>query len=78
MEAKQQPIDDSGTGQAEAQRELNRLLFDGFNGRVDELAIALGRDEEAVSQLLRKAGTIDDDLAMKVRGVAGERGVNLQ
>ena len=75
MEPKQQPVDDKGTGQTEAQRELNRLLFDGFNGRVDELAVALGRDEESLTQLLRRAGTVDDDLAMKVKGVAGERGI---
>lgn len=77
MEPKQQAVDDSGTGQGQAQKELNKLLFDGFNGRVDELAVALGRDEVALTDLLRKAGTIDDDLAMKVRGVAGERGISL-
>lgn len=78
MKAKEQPVDDKGTGQSGAQRELNQLLSEGFDGSVDKLAIALGRDEAYVRELLRGGGgTIDDDLMMKIRGIANQRNVNL-
>ena len=76
MKAKEQPVDDKGTGQSGAQRELNQLLSEGFDGSVDKLAIALGRDETYVRELLNEGRTIDDDLMMKIRGIANQRNVN--
>ncbi|HEV8590951.1 MAG TPA: hypothetical protein VGQ55_02535 [Pyrinomonadaceae bacterium] len=77
MKPKEHIVDDKGTGQEKAWTLLNGLLFHGFNGRVDELAIALGRSEEEIQELLRKGGVVDDDLTMKIRGIANERNVEI-
>ena len=77
MKAKEHIVDEKGSGQEKAWTQLNDLLFHGFNGRVDELAIALGRTEDEIQELLRKGGVVDDDLAMKIRGIAKERNVEI-
>jgi len=52
-----------------------RLFIDnGFAGDLNETAMALGRREEDLSAMLEAREDIDDDLAMKMRGIAQSRG----
>lgn len=73
-----QQVDDKGTDQQEAQAMLQTLRDQGFDGDNDKLAIALGRSAEQVEAMINGAETIDDDVVMKVRGIALNRGIELE
>jgi hypothetical protein len=73
-----QQVDDKGTDQQEAQAMLQTLRDQGFDGDNDKLAIALGRSVEQVEGMIGGAETIDDDVVMKVRGIALNRGIELE
>lgn len=73
-----QQVDDKGTDQQEAQAMIQTLRDQGFDGDNDKLAIALGRSAEQVEAMIDGAETIDDDVVMKVRGIALNRGIELE
>ena len=73
-----QQVDDKGTDQAEAQRILTTLRDQGFEGSNAKLAVALGRSETQVEGIISGAETIDDDVVMKARGIALNRGIEIQ
>lgn len=73
-----QQVDDKGTDQKEAQRILTALRDQGFDGDNQKLAVALGRSPEQVQALTSGAETIDDDVVMKARGLALNRGIELE
>lgn len=73
-----QQVDDKGTDQEEARTMLQTLRDQGFEGDNDKLAIALGRSVEQVEAMISGAETIDDDVVMKVKGIAIHRGVELE
>jgi hypothetical protein len=71
-------VDDRATSQDKA-REMLRLFIDnGFAGDLNETGTALGRREEDLTGMLDGREEIDDDLAMKVRGIAQERGFTIE
>lgn len=73
-----QQVDDRGTDQQQAQAMLQTLRDQGFDGDNDKLAIALGRTVEQVAAMINGAETIDDDVVMKVKGIAIHRGIELE
>ncbi|MEP6707578.1 MAG: hypothetical protein ABJC05_08665 [Pyrinomonadaceae bacterium] len=50
----------------------------GFEGSNEKLAIALGRSVEEVLGSTGGAETVDDDVVMKARGIAKERGIEIE
>ena len=70
-----QQVDDKGTNQEEARQILTALRDRGFDGDDQKLAIALGRTTEQVDNLISGSETIDDDIVMKARGIALNRGI---
>ena len=73
-----QAVDDRGTS-PEAGRELLRRLRDqGFQASDEKLAVALGRPVEEVTAFIEGNEPVDDDLVMKVRGIAQQRGVTIE
>lgn len=70
-----QQVDDKGTDQEDARRMLTALRDRGFEGDNEKLAVALGRSVEHVEGLIDGSETIDDDVVMKARGIAINRGV---
>jgi len=72
-----QQVDDKGTDQEEARRMLRALRDRGFEGNNEKLATALGRSIEQVQGWLDGAETIDDDVVMKARGIALNRGIEV-
>lgn len=72
-----QAVDDRGTDQSEAVTILTNLRNRAFDSNDEKLALALGRPTEEIESLLGGAEGIDDDLVMKARGIAQERGVEL-
>jgi plasmid maintenance system antidote protein VapI len=73
-----QDVDDQGTDQEEAQMMLATLRDEGFDADDEKLARALGRSTKQVQAMLDGAETIDDDVVMKARGIALNRGVEIE
>ena len=74
----EQEVDDKGTDQDEAQQMLTTLRDQGFEGDNAKFAVALGRSEEQVEGMISGAETIDDDIVMKARGIAINRGIEIE
>ena len=72
-----QQVDDKGTDQEEARRMLTALRDRGFDGDNEDLAVALGRTGEQVAAWMDGSETIDDDVVMKARGIALNRGIEV-
>ena len=71
-------VDDQGTGQSEGRALLKRLRDAGFEGSDEKFAIALGRPVEEVEGWMGGAEPVDDDVVMKARGIAKERGIEIE
>jgi hypothetical protein len=71
-------VDDRGTSEAEGRALLKQLRDAGFEGSDEKFAIALGRPVEEVAELLGGAQPVDDDLVMKARGIAKQRGIEIE
>ena len=74
----EEAVDDRGTNQAEGRALLARLRDNGFEGSDEKLAVALGRPVEEVEAWTGGDETVDDDVVMKARGIAQERGINIE
>ena len=77
-QATSQAVDDRGTSEAEGRALLQRLRDAAFEGSDEKFAIVLGRPAEEVREMIGGAATIDDDVVMKARGIAKERGVEIE
>jgi hypothetical protein len=73
----EQQVDDKGTDQAEAKRMLTALRDRGFDGDNEKFAVALGRSIKQVQAFIEETETIDDDVVMKARGIALQRGIEV-
>ena len=71
-------LDDQGTNQTEGRAIIKRLRDKAFDGNNEQLALALGRPVEEVEGWTGGAETVDDDVLMKARGIAQERGVAVE
>lgn len=74
----QNALDDQGTDQTEGRAILKRLRDKAFDGSDEQLAVALGRPLEEVTGWTTGSELVDDDVLMKARGVAQERGVRVE
>ena len=73
-----QEVDDKGTDQKDAQHMIEALRDEGFDGDNEKLAKALGRTIEQVDGMIKGVETIDDDVVMKARGIALNRGIPIE
>jgi hypothetical protein len=73
-----QPIDDRGTNESEGRAILKRLRDRGFAESDEKLAVALGRPLEEVQGWTSGAEPVDDDVIMKARGIAKQRGIEIE
>ena len=71
-------VDDQGTSEAEGRALLRCLRDGGFEGSDEKLVIALGRPIEEVRGWMNGAEPVDDDVIMKARGIAKERGIEIE
>lgn len=71
-------VDDKGTSQSEGRALLKHLRDAGFEGSEEKLALALGRPIEEVEGWMGAADPVDDDVVMKARGIAQERGIEIE
>jgi hypothetical protein len=71
-------VDDRGTSQDEALELLKKLRNQGFDSSDKELALALGRPVEEVKGWIEGTEPVDDDVIMKARGIAQQRGIEIE
>jgi hypothetical protein len=77
-ENKQDLVDDQGTNQSEGRALLQKLRDAGFDSSDEQLALALGRPVEEVQSWTGGAAPVDDDVIMKARGIAEQRGIEIE
>ena len=73
-----QQVDDKGTDQSEAKEIIRNLRDSAFDGSDEKVATALGRSIEHVQAVIGGSEPADDDLVMKARGIALNRGVEIE
>ncbi|MEA2173263.1 MAG: hypothetical protein QOD00_855 [Blastocatellia bacterium] len=71
-------VDDRGTSESEGRAILKHLRDRGFEESDEKLAVALGRPIEEVQGWTGGAEPVDDDVIMKARGIAKERGIEVE
>lgn len=71
-------VDERGTSQTEGRAILKNLRDQGFEGSDEKLALALGRPVEEIQGWTGAAEPVDDDVIMKARGIARERGLEVE
>ena len=70
-------LDDQGTQPGEAAQMLQKLAA-AFDHDNEKLAVILGRTTDEITHALSgNAEAFDDDLVMKMRGIAKERGFDI-
>ena len=73
-----QAVDDRGTSQEAGRALIKRLRDEGFDQSDEKLAVALGRPIEEVEAWMGESEPVDDDVVMKARGIAKERGIEIE
>src|SRR4051812_22121215 len=76
--AHREVLDDRGTDQSEASEMLRSIRDQAFEGSDEKLALALGRPTDEIERWASGAGTIDGDIVLKARGLANQRGINIE
>ncbi|MGI8545370.1 MAG: hypothetical protein ACR2MD_18090 [Aridibacter sp.] len=71
-------VDDKGTTQTEARELLENFCRTGFENDLDKAALVLGRPRKELEDFLSGDEEIDDDLVMKIRGIAQERDIEIE
>jgi hypothetical protein len=71
-------VDDRGTNQGEGRTLLKNLRDQGFDSDDEQLAVALGRPVEEIEAWMNGREPVDDDVIMKARGLATERGISIE
>ena len=65
------------TSETDPGQMLRALCDNGFDGSINALALALGRDAADLRAMLDGDSTVDEDLITKIRGTAEERGIDI-
>ena len=76
--ADDQALDDRGTSAEQGLEILRRLGDAGFDGDSEKLAVALGRPLAEIEAWMQGTEPPDDDILMKARGIAKERGIEIE
>ncbi len=71
-------FDDRGLDATGGLALLRRLRDEGFEGDDLKLSVTLGRPVEEVQAWMQGGEPPDDDIIMKARGIAKERGIEIE
>ncbi|HLM56694.1 MAG TPA: hypothetical protein VK422_11315 [Pyrinomonadaceae bacterium] len=78
LDNQQNALDDRGLDVQGGLALLRRLRDGGFESDNEKFAVALGRPVEEVAAWMEGTEPPDDDIIMKARGIAKERGVEIE
>ncbi|MBA3242732.1 MAG: hypothetical protein H0T60_16015 [Acidobacteria bacterium] len=71
-------LDDRGTDNEAGLALLKRLRDEGFESDNEKFALVLGRPVAEVEAWMQGSEPPDDDIIMKARGIAAERGIEIE
>lgn len=71
-------LDDRGTDNEAGLALIKRLRDEGFESDNEKFALVLGRPVEEVEAWMAGSEPLDDDIIMKARGIAHERGIEIE
>lgn len=74
----EQALDDRGTDITGGIALLRRLRDQGFDSDDEKLSVVLGRPADEVTGWMEGREAPDDDIIMKARGIAQERGIEIE
>lgn len=74
----EQALDSQGLTVEGGLQVLRQLRDKGFEGDNEKLAVALGRPIEEVGAWMEGTEPPDDDIIMKARGIATQRGIQVE
>jgi hypothetical protein len=77
MEVESNIVDDQGTDQSDAREMLKAFRDNGFDGDDERTGLVLGRPPGEIREMVAGDIDIDDDLVMKMRGIAKERDLQI-
>lgn len=77
MDIGQTPQNDTETADPDTRKMLQSFCDDGFDGSLSACAMVLGRTREELAAMLKEGAAIDQDLVIKLRGIAEERGIDI-
>ena len=77
LSADENVTDLSQTSPEESREMLQAFCENGFDGSIEATALALGRDDDEIQDLLTGDSEVDDDLLMKMRGIAQQRHIDI-
>lgn len=75
MEVESKIVENKDTDEQEM---LRSFCENGFDGDDEKTGLVLGRPASEIRDMIDGGVDIDHDLAMKVRGIAEERGIDLR
>ena len=78
LEKNANALDDRGLDNTGGLALLKRLRDAGFEGDNEKFAVVLGRPAEEVEAWMNGSEQLDDDIIMKARGIARERGIQIE
>ncbi|HEV2705826.1 MAG TPA: hypothetical protein VGV59_07860 [Pyrinomonadaceae bacterium] len=78
QDANDEAVDSQGMDTTGGLALLRRLRDNGFEGDNERYAVALGRPIEEVEAWMNGQEPPDDDIIMKARGIAKERGIEIE
>ena len=77
LSADDEVTDTSQTSPEESREMLQAFCENGFDGSIEATALALGRDDDEIGEFLTGENEVDDDLLMKIRGIAQQRHIDI-
>ena len=77
LSADDEVTDLSRTSPKESREMLQAFCENGFDGSIEATALALGRDDDEIGEFLTGENEVDDDLLMKIRGIAEQRHIDI-
>ena len=77
LSADDEVTDLSRTSPEESREMLQAFCENGFDGSIEATALALGRDDDEIGEFLTGENEVDDDLLMKIRGIAQQRHIDI-
>jgi len=77
LSADDEVTDLSRTSPKESREMLQAFCENGFDGSIEATALALGRDDDEIGEFLTGENEVDDDLLMKIRGIAQQRHIDI-
>jgi hypothetical protein len=77
IDSEPQTMEIAEMSESDAVDVLRSFCDNGFHGSLEDAGLVLGRPVEELQRMIEGVEPVDEDLVMKVRGIAQERGIDI-